>query len=117
MKSERVSYGKQAAPTGDHLVEQIRLWLAEISDARESMHQVDRFGLLLSLTVGLLATTLLLLAAKLGFVRQPFTATWMYATLAVCAATLAVFIFRPAYSRYVSFFLAASISLSASVQH
>ena len=46
--------GKSAGLTGDSLIEQIKLWLAEINEARESVHQIDKFGLRLLLLAGLL---------------------------------------------------------------
>lgn len=94
--------GSSAGLTGDSLIEQVKLWLAEINEARQSVHQIDKFGLRLVLIAGLLLVGLVSIATGLGVAHHPYDPIWIYATfaLSVCAA-LAIF-FKPNYSPYIS---------------
>ncbi len=99
-KSDRA--GRRAGLTGDSLVEQIKLWLGEINDARQSVHQIDKFGLRLVLLAGVLLVGLVSIATGMGVATHLYDPIWIYATFALSVlAAIAIFL-KPDYSTYIS---------------
>ena len=94
--------------TGDSLFEQIRLWLAEINEAKESVHQIDKVGLRLLLLAGLLLVGMVSIATGLGMAKHPYDPIWIYATFGLSVfASVAIFL-KPDYSGLISHVLVAS---------
>lgn len=84
------------------MIEQIKLWLAEINEARESVHQIDKFGLRLLLLAGLLVLGLVSVATGLGMAQHSYDPVWIYATFAMSVLAATAIFLKPQYSPFVS---------------